>query len=141
METHALDTSYWEPLGEVVARGLKHDGVGSVLKAVRKHLGMDVAFVSHFGESERVLEYLDSDGPPPFKAGSAIPLELGYCSKIVRGELPEFMPDTSLVPEAMVLSETHTIPIGSHLGVPIRLSNGQAYGTLCCFSYLRNTAL
>jgi EAL domain-containing protein (putative c-di-GMP-specific phosphodiesterase class I) len=60
---------------------------------------------------------------------------------VVRGELPEFMPDTSLVPAAMALPETRAIPIGSHLGVPIELSNGEIYGTLCCFSRAPNLTL
>ncbi|HEY4355885.1 MAG TPA: EAL domain-containing protein [Acidobacteriaceae bacterium] len=141
MEIQPLEPTYCEPLGELVARGLQHDGVDSVLKAVRKHLDMDVAFVSRFGLSERVLEYVDSDSKAPLTAGTTIPLEQGYCLKIVRGDLPEFMPDTSLIPAAMAIPETHSIPIGSHLSAPIRLSNGDAYGTLCCFSHLRNTSL
>lgn len=141
MDSQALESGYCEPLGELVARSLQHDGVDSVLKAVRKHLDMDVAFVSHFGTKDRVLEYVNGDGALPLKAGSSIPLELGYCEKIVRGDLPEFMPDTSVVPAAVAIPETHSIPIGSHLGVPIRLSNGEPYGTLCCFSHLRNPSL
>ncbi len=129
------------PIASLLAHGVGHSGVTQVLRTVRKHLGMDVAFVAHFREKDRVLEHVDSDGSAPISAGQVIPLESGYCLKVVRGELPEFMPDTSLVPAAMALPETRAIPIGAHLGVPIELSNGEIYGTLCCFSREPNLTL
>jgi EAL domain-containing protein (putative c-di-GMP-specific phosphodiesterase class I) len=125
----------------LLAHGVGHTGVGHVLKAVRKHLGMDVAFISHFRETDRVLEHVDADGVLPIAQGTAIPLEDGYCLKIVRGELPELIPDTSLVPAAMAIPATQAMPIGAHLSVPIKLSNGEVYGTLCCFSRLPNLTL
>jgi len=51
------------------------------------------------------------------------------------------MPDTSLVPAAMALPETRAIPVGAHLSVPVQLSNGEIYGTLCCFSRAPNLTL
>ena len=129
------------PFASLLAHGVGQSGVAQVLRTVRKHLGMDVAFIAHFREHDRVLEHVDSEGTAPISAGQVIPLEGGYCLKVVRGELPEFMPDTSLVPAAMALPETRALPIGAHLGVPIQLSNGEIYGTLCCFSRLANQTL
>jgi EAL domain-containing protein (putative c-di-GMP-specific phosphodiesterase class I) len=54
---------------------------------------------------------------------------------VVRGELPQLIPDTSKVPGALAIAETAAIPIGSHLSVPIVLDDGDVYGTLCCFSH------
>jgi EAL domain-containing protein (putative c-di-GMP-specific phosphodiesterase class I) len=129
------------PIASLLAHGVGHSGVAQVLRTVRKHLEMDVAFIAHFRETDRVLEHVDSDGSSPIHEGQEIPLEDGYCLKIVRGELPQLMPDTSAVPAAMALPETRAIPVGSHLSVPIELSNGEIYGTLCCFSRLPNLAL
>lgn len=129
------------PIASLLAHGVGHSGVAQVLRTVRKHLDMDVAFIAHFRETDRVLEHVDSDGSAPIHEGQEIPLEDGYCLKIVRGELPQFMPDTSAVPAAMALPETRAIPVGAHLSVPIELSNGEIYGTLCCFSRLPNLAL
>jgi EAL domain-containing protein (putative c-di-GMP-specific phosphodiesterase class I) len=123
------------------ARGIGAAGVDHVLRTVRKHLGMDVAFVSHFRARDRVFEHVDSDGPPPIQPGDCIPLEEGYCLKVVRGELPRFIPDTRQVPAAMALPATTAIPIGSHLSIPIELPTGEVYGTLCCFSYLPDPSL
>lgn len=129
------------PIARLLANGVGHGGVAQVLRTVRKHLSMDVAFISHFRAFDRVFEHVDADGVAPIAEGQAIPLEDGYCLKVVRGELPELIPDTSRVPAAMAMPETHAIPIGAHLSVPIELSNGEVYGTLCCFSREPNLTL
>ncbi|MET0794950.1 MAG: EAL domain-containing protein [Polyangiaceae bacterium] len=129
------------PITTLLAQGVGHSGVTHVLRTVRKHLGMDVAFISHFREADRVLEHVDSDGSAPIAEGQVIPLEDGYCLKIVRGELPQLIADTSQVPAAMAMPETRAIPIGAHLSVPIELSTGEIYGTLCCFSREPNLTL
>jgi EAL domain-containing protein (putative c-di-GMP-specific phosphodiesterase class I) len=129
------------PIATLIAGGLSEAGVGHVLRIVRKHLRMDVAFVSHFREVDRVFEHVDSDGTAPIVVGQSIPLEEGYCLKVVRGELPECIPDTSAVPAAMAIPATRAIPIGSHLSIPVRLESGEIYGTLCCFSYAPDLTL
>jgi GAF domain-containing protein len=112
-----------------------------VLRTIRKYLGMDVAFIAHFRESDRVFEHVDMDGPPLIQPGQALPLETGYCAKVVRGELPQLIPDTSRIPAAMAIPETTAIPIGSHLSVPIVLDGGEVYGTLCCFGHAPDATL
>ncbi|MFP5341263.1 MAG: GAF domain-containing protein, partial [Gammaproteobacteria bacterium] len=42
--------------------------------------------------------------------------------------------DAGAVPAAAELEVTSTLPVGAHLSVPIRLSDGRVYGTFCCFS-------
>src|SRR3569623_472979 len=65
------------PMGNLLAQGVGQSGIPQVLRTVRKHLGMDVAFVSRFREKDRVLEHVDSDGTAPIHQGQAIPLEDG----------------------------------------------------------------
>jgi EAL domain-containing protein (putative c-di-GMP-specific phosphodiesterase class I) len=55
--------------------------------------------------------------------------------------LPELIPDTSKVPDAMAIPETSDVPIGSHLSVPLRLRDGRLYGTLCCFGFSADASL
>jgi len=128
-------------IGPLLARGVGDSGLGHVLRIVRKHLRMDVAFISHFREVDRVLEHVDADGIAPIHVGQSIPLEEGYCVKVVRGELPELIADTSLLPAAMAIPATTAIPIGSHLSIPVRLESGEIYGTLCCFSHRPDRSL
>jgi EAL domain-containing protein (putative c-di-GMP-specific phosphodiesterase class I) len=129
------------PIANLLARGVADSGVAQVLRTVRRHMEMDVAFISQFREDDRILEHVDADGAAPISVGQAIPLEEGYCLKVVRGELPQFIPDTAAVPAALAIPATTEIPIGSHLSVPVRLDTGEIYGTLCCFSYLPDPTL
>jgi EAL domain-containing protein (putative c-di-GMP-specific phosphodiesterase class I) len=122
-------------IANLLARGVGDNGIGHVLRVVRKHLRMDVAFISHFREVDRVFEHVDAEGAAPVQVGDSISLEEGYCMKVVRGELPGLIPDTSAVPAAMAIEATRAIPIGAHIGIPVQLESGEVYGTLCCFSH------
>lgn len=121
--------------------GICADGIDRLLGALRRHLRMDVAFIAHFGAGERVMEHVDSVPDGPIHRGQRISLQEGYCLKVVRGELPQCIPDTSCNPAAMAIGATHAIPIGSHLSVPVTLEDGTLYGTLCCFSFLPDPTL
>ncbi|MBA1244821.1 sensor domain-containing phosphodiesterase [Pseudomonas japonica] len=117
------------------------EGIDKVLRALRTHLDMDVAFVSRFRERDRVFTHVDARGVSPLKAGDVLPLEAGYCKKVVDGRLPQLIPNTAALPLAMAIPETRALPIGAHISVPVRLSNGRLYGTLCCFSGYADTSL
>lgn len=116
-------------------------GLGRMLHAIRCHLGMDVAFVSQFLGPVRVFNHVDAAGYSPIQPGDSMPMESGYCQLVVDGRLPELIPDTSEVPVAWALPDTAAVPIGSHLSVPIRLSDGRIYGTFCCFGFQKDTGL
>jgi GAF domain-containing protein len=80
-----------------------------------------------------VFRYVDAASqPPPVEAGVAGPLEDSYCQRIVDGRLPQLIHDAGRLPAAVDLSMA--LPVGAHLSVPIRLDNGDVYGTLSCFS-------
>lgn len=109
--------------------------IDQILHTIREHLGLDVAFVSEFTGEERVFRHVDAAGWSPIKEGDVIPLDVGYCKRVVEGALPRLIADTHANPAAMVLPETRSIPIGAHLSVPIRLADGRLYGTFCCFGF------
>jgi len=54
--------------------------------------------------------------------------------RVADGRLPELVADACLDIEAPTLPATRALPVRAHLSVPIRLSGGQVFGTLCCFS-------
>ena len=113
-----------------------------LLTAMRRHFGMEVAFISHFVEGRRRFEYVDADHPEPgIEPGASDPLEDSYCQAIVDGRLPELIPDAQESAAALEFPATRTFPIGAHLSVPLLLANGQVYGTFCCFSRLPNHSL
>lgn len=107
-----------------------------LLSAIRQHLGMDVAFIAEFTGGKRVFRQVDPPTPDnPVQPGAGDPLEETFCQRVADGRLPELMQDASKNPVAAALPITHTLPVGAHLSVPIRLSDGGVYGTFCCFSY------
>lgn len=107
-----------------------------ILRAIRSHLGMDVAFVSEFEDGRRVFRQVDSAKPnAPIKIGDSDRLEDSYCGGIVSGTIPELIPDASNEPAVSERAVTASLPVGAHVSVPLRLSDGRVYGTFCCFSH------
>lgn len=105
-----------------------------LLHAARAHLGMQVGFISEFRENERIFRFVDhAEGVAFLRSGDSDLLELSYCRKVVDGDLPEVIQDAQALPEAQALPATRELGIGAHVSVPIRLSDGSIYGTLCSF--------
>lgn len=106
------------------------------LSALRRHLDMDVAFISHFHDGLREFEYVDAKAlNPPIAVGDSGLLEDSYCQRVIDGRLPEIINDAFEIPEAMSLPVTQIVPVRAHMSVPIKMQNGDIYGTFCCFSY------
>jgi EAL domain-containing protein (putative c-di-GMP-specific phosphodiesterase class I) len=105
------------------------------LEAVRRHLGMDVAYLSEFVGEDTVFREVDAPGLEALiKVGDSLPLEQVYCRHILAGRLPELIPDTSADPFATALPITAQVPIGAHVSIPIRRADGEVYGMFCCLS-------
>ncbi|SNS48228.1 EAL domain, c-di-GMP-specific phosphodiesterase class I (or its enzymatically inactive variant) [Noviherbaspirillum humi] len=135
-------------ISALLSSGLEHqagargDTVAQILGAVRRHLEMDVAFVSEFFQGQRVFRHVDSTNPRnPIKPGAGDPLEASFCKRVVDGHLPQLMRDARRNPVSAALDVTHALPVGAHLSVPIRLSDGSTYGTFCCFSFTADESL
>jgi diguanylate cyclase (GGDEF)-like protein/PAS domain S-box-containing protein len=118
------------------------DFLQNTLSALRRHLDMDVAFISHIHDGVREFRFVDSkDMNPPISVGDSGPLEDGYCQRVIDGRLPEIINDAFEVPEAMSMEVTAKLPVRAHMSVPIRLADGSVYGTFCCFSYTPDQTL
>ncbi|WP_232629463.1 sensor domain-containing phosphodiesterase [Methylobacterium sp. Leaf118] len=122
--------------------GTAGEQVQAILQAVRRHLAMDVGFVSEFVSGNRVFRF--TDGRPsrnPVTVGASDPLEKSFCYYVARGMMPELMHDAVEDPIAAGLSVTHELPVGAHLSVPLRHADGTAYGSVCCFSFTPDRSL
>lgn len=108
--------------------------VGDALTSLRRHLGMDVAFIGRFADGRRTFRSVSGDDGCPVRVGDGHDLEDSYCQRIVDGRIPAAIPDVSLEPEVSGLGATAELGIGAYLGVPVRLPDGRLYGTLCCYS-------
>ena len=128
-----------QEIAAATAQGVSHpqlQPLARYLDEVRKVLWMDMAFVSQFVGDRRVFALVSAAGDdPPVAPGQSHPLLDTYCKRIVDGTLPRLIADVSAVPEAARLPITHELQIGCYLSAPIVLSDGTAFGLLCCFSH------
>lgn len=108
--------------------------VDRILDAVRRHLGMNVAFASRYVNGKREFTHIQADIPVPANPGDAEPQEDTACYRVLHGKLPELMHDAAEFPLAAELPIVPALPVGSHLNVPLRLSDGTVYGSFCCIS-------
>jgi EAL domain-containing protein (putative c-di-GMP-specific phosphodiesterase class I) len=120
----------------VAALSIQH-----ALKAVRSHLGMDVALVSEFVGDRLYFRHVAARRRAPVRPGDCMPLEHCYCPKIAEGKLPELIPDTGAIPQATAIAVTHTIPVGAYIGTPLKLADGRLYGAFSCFSFRPDPSL
>lgn len=112
------------------------------LREIRTTLEMEVAFISEFKSGRRVFRFVDSAlREVAVRAGASDPLEDRFCQRVVDGRLPELMHDAMQFAEARSLPGAASWPIGAHLSVPIRFSDGRVYGAFGCFSRAPNHAL
>ncbi|MHB2169075.1 sensor domain-containing phosphodiesterase [Alsobacter sp. R-9] len=118
------------------------EGVQVALEAIRKHLGMEVAYISEFRGDETVFRMVDAPGlEHMIKPGDRMPLDSVYCRHILAGRLPELMADTSDYDLAQSIPITKSVPIGAHMSVPIRGKDGTPLGMFCCLSPHANGTL
>lgn len=109
--------------------------IDRILKAVRDHLGAEIAFVSRYVEGgQKELTHVNSDLDLPMGPGYRDSREDSYCWHIAQGRLPELIQDPADHPFAQTLAITDFLPVGCHLNTPLRLSDGTLYGSFCCLS-------
>ncbi|AWB21424.1 diguanylate phosphodiesterase [Methylobacterium currus] len=122
--------------------GSASEQILSVLRAVRRHLAMDVGFISEFVAGDRVFRFTDAGTTHnPIAVGSHEPLEQSFCYYVAKGLMPGLMQDAAEDTLAAQLPVTHDLPVGAHLSVPLRRADGETYGTLCCFSFTPDRSL
>ncbi|TNC16144.1 EAL domain-containing protein [Methylobacterium terricola] len=122
--------------------GTADEQILSVLRSVRRHLAMDVGFVSEFVAGNRVFRISDAETVVnPVVAGTSAPLDQSFCYYVAKGLMPELMHDAAEDPVAAGMPVTRDLPVGAHLSVPLRHEGGEPYGTLCCFSFTPDRSL
>lgn len=103
---------------------------------------MDIAFVSQFQDGLSVVRACAAPGLAHIvRVGDRRPLNEAYCRHVLAGRLPQIIPDTARDPVARTLPATRAMPIGSYLGMPLRLPNGRCYGMLCCIGFAPKPSL
>ncbi|MET7244188.1 EAL domain-containing protein [Methylobacterium sp. EM32] len=122
--------------------GSASEQILSVLRAVRRHLAMDVGFISEFVAGDRVFRFSDAGTTQnPVAVGAHAPLEQSFCYYVAKGLMPGLMQDAAEDPVAAQMPATREMPVGAHLSVPLRHADGETYGTVCCFSFTPDRSL
>jgi EAL domain-containing protein (putative c-di-GMP-specific phosphodiesterase class I) len=135
-------SALYKLMASVALADPSNDVVKRFLQAIRVHLGMDVAYVSEFVGDQAVFRQVDAPGlEQMIKVGDSQSLDDIYCRHILEGRLPQLMPDTSTEPVAMALPITQAIPVGKHVSVPIRMTDGSVYGMFCCLGFKADRSL
>lgn len=107
-----------------------------MVETARGVLGMEMGFISDTREGRQAYKVVTGDGGSfSACAGESVPLEGTYCHAMLEGRLGNVVRDSSLEPLVAELPITHESAIGSYIGVPIVLPDGQLFGTLCCLSH------
>jgi len=114
--------------------------VRGLLRAASEQLSVDIAYFTKFTEGAERIDYLEGDDSAfSFGEGAAIPLDETYCRRVIEGTAPSVVPDSAREPRMQDIPVADAL--GSYLGVPVRLSNGRIYGTVCCASQDPDEAL
>ena len=110
--------------------------IEQLLSAVRDALQMDVAFVSQFAQDRLVFRALEGDTESfGWQEGESFPIDESYCKRVLEGRIPQVVPDAKREVATKNLRVTSEADMGSYCAVPLVLSDGRLYGTLCCVSH------
>jgi EAL domain-containing protein (putative c-di-GMP-specific phosphodiesterase class I) len=112
------------------------DGViRTILRVLRTHLELDVAFVSHLHTGTRVVRHLDARPGAPVAEGTTDPWAQALCWHAVTGNVPALLVDPAAHPLAGGLATTRRMAVGTHLAAPIVLSDGTLHGALSTYAH------
>jgi EAL domain-containing protein (putative c-di-GMP-specific phosphodiesterase class I)/GAF domain-containing protein len=139
LDRQALEVLTTVPAPDSTLTGLSPEdlskAVTQVLSGARKHLGMEVSFVSRIEQGRQLFEHVDGDPDGLGRiAGVEDAAANGYCQQVISGRLDPVVPDTRALAQTRDLPATTGLDVRSYVGVPIVLPDGRVYGTLCCLS-------
>ena len=125
----AFDMAPAPPLADEL---MTDPGIERILRSVRGHLGVEIAFVSRYVENDqRELTHVSSDMDLPMGAGYREDREDSYCWHVLQGRLPELIQDPADHPLTQKLAITDFLPVGCHINTPLRLADGTVWGSFC----------
>ena len=108
--------------------------IEAALEAARTHLDMDVSLLSEFQSGRQVYRHVSEAEDRPFQLqrDDGAELEDTSCERVVNGAHPHVISDAQGHPITKELPVTDAAGIGAYVGVPVRMTDGRLYGTLCC---------
>lgn len=106
------------------------DTAREVLSFLRQRLGFDLWMVTRANGDDWTVLHCEDHGYE-VQPGSVLRWSDSFCSEMVNGNGPRIAPDAQLVPCYAVAPIREQLTIHSYIGVPLLLSDGSLFGTLC----------
>lgn len=116
------------------ARCAADEQVAELLRVAKRSLRLSLTFLSRLDGTTQHLEIVESS-IPLFRDGQTQPQQTSFCQAILDGRLPPVIPDVAKLPEAKKLPAARFPRIRSFVSVPVRLSDGELYGTFCAAGF------
>jgi GAF domain-containing protein len=115
---------------------LRPEKIMEMLSPVREVLEMDIAFVSEFAGQRMIFRALEGDAESfGWREGEGFPIDESYCKRVLEGRINRVIPNAKGEDATKDLRVTTEADTGSYAAVPLVLSDGRLYGTLCCVSH------
>jgi PAS domain S-box-containing protein len=107
-------------------------GIRRLLELARGQLDMPVAFLSRLDDNSYVFMHVAGEHEPfGIAEGDVVPLSTTHCQRMLDARIGSAVADLAADPETRDLDMTKRLGLRAYAGVPVRLSSGEIYGTLC----------
>lgn len=100
------------------------------LTFLRKKLGFQLCMVTRTDGNDWTVLHSDDKGYGVVP-GDVFNWDDSFCSEMIKGLGPNIAADANQVPAYAAAEIGRKIPIGAYIGVPLRISDGRLFGTLC----------
>ena len=118
-----------------IAVGDERERIERILATARETLGMQIAYFTEIDAGQQVIHRVAGDpGGLGLVSGTRVAVEDTYCRRMLDEEIPAVVPDADAEPALRPLRQSEPSRPLAYLGVPLQLSSGRVYGTLCAAS-------
>ena len=119
-------------IGDLVGSERGRVGLPRLVELAHRHLGLDLVYIAELKAGKIVFRAVAGETVSfGIKLDSEFSADESYSTLLVAGRIPNVIADVSTDPLVADLLATRHVGIGAFIGVPLRLSDGSLYGTLC----------
>jgi EAL domain-containing protein (putative c-di-GMP-specific phosphodiesterase class I) len=117
-------------------------GLRRAVDFAHRQLRLDVAYIAELTNGRHLYRAVAGDAASfNITLDDARAATETYCQRLVAGAIPSVIRDAPADERVADLRMTRDASIGAYVGVPLRLSDGAVYGTLCCLGHQPNRAI
>ncbi|TYR80609.1 GHKL domain-containing protein [Priestia megaterium] len=114
-----------------MASGVNETAITDVLEIGSRLIKSRTLFIGVIDETFSILKVLNQKGGSKLEEGLTLPLDLSVCNLVTTCDGQLIIPNTKEDGRTKHLDAIYETHIGSYLGTPIVLENGELFGTLC----------